>query len=209
MTDEFKKIEKLPDDERLIADLMTLAGERPEIPMDIESRVYHRVQQDWRSSTAEPNAENTYKTVHKTWRRRALRESLLRWTIPVGMAATAVLALVLTSQPVPEPIREVATDSRSDQARKQALEVQELMERFANFLKPNDGTAWWVDKEGPGPCVGSPSRRASTIRGGSWSCRRPGCRLPTSRSSRPAISSRPDPDVPSSCARCARRGPSR
>ncbi|MEE2776085.1 MAG: hypothetical protein VYE73_04900 [Acidobacteriota bacterium] len=35
--------------------------------------------------------------------------------------------------------------------------TQDLMARFANFLRPNDGTAWWVEKEGPGPYDGPES----------------------------------------------------
>ncbi|MDX1385450.1 MAG: hypothetical protein R3190_17495, partial [Thermoanaerobaculia bacterium] len=32
-----------------------------------------------------------------------------------------------------------------------------LMEQFSNFLRPNDGTAWWLEKDGPGPYDGPES----------------------------------------------------
>ncbi len=35
--------------------------------------------------------------------------------------------------------------------------MKELMARFSSFLRPNDGTAWWVGKDGPGPYDGPES----------------------------------------------------
>ena len=35
--------------------------------------------------------------------------------------------------------------------------MKEMMKRFGAFLRPNDGTAWWVEKEGPGPYDGPES----------------------------------------------------
>ena len=46
MTDDKDKIGKQADDDASFANLMKLAGERPEIPLSVESRVYHRVQQE-------------------------------------------------------------------------------------------------------------------------------------------------------------------
>ncbi|MCH8099538.1 MAG: FecR domain-containing protein [Proteobacteria bacterium] len=112
MSEEFDKTDKTTDEERSLADLMKLAGERPEIPMGIESRVYHRVQEEWRTSTAEPNGEKAYKSVYKSWRRKTSRGSLLRWIVPVGVTAAAVLVVILTSPPVQDPVQPVATVSR-------------------------------------------------------------------------------------------------
>ena len=113
MGEEFDNIDESTDEERSLADLMKLAGERPEIPMGIESRVYHRVQKEWRTSTAEPNGERAYKSVHKSWRRYTSRGSLLRWIVPVGVTAAAILVVILTSPPVQEPpVQSVATVSR-------------------------------------------------------------------------------------------------
>jgi len=89
------------DDEQSLGNLLRLAGERPEIPLSIESRVYHRVQQEWQVSTKEPNAEKVYAEVHKSWRRGAGRDRMLRWLAPAGVAASAILAFVLMSQPEP------------------------------------------------------------------------------------------------------------
>jgi hypothetical protein len=34
---------------------------------------------------------------------------------------------------------------------------KEMMSRFSSFLRPNDGTAWWLDEKGPGPYDGPES----------------------------------------------------
>ncbi len=87
------------DDEQSLGNLLRLAGERPEIPLSIESRVYHRVQREWQVSTKEPNGESVYAEVHKSWKRGTGRGRFLRWLAPIGVAASAILALVLLSQP--------------------------------------------------------------------------------------------------------------
>jgi hypothetical protein len=35
--------------------------------------------------------------------------------------------------------------------------MREMTKRFSSFLRPNDGTAWWIDQEGPGPYDGPES----------------------------------------------------
>lgn len=100
-------------DNESLARLIRLAGERPEIPLSLESRVYHRVQQEWRAATTEPNGENVYKEVHKTWRRGSLRATLLRWTLSLGVAASAAIAVFMMSSPeIAPPLQIVATVSR-------------------------------------------------------------------------------------------------
>ena len=100
------------DDEESIANILRIAGERPEIPLSVESRVYSRVQQEWRSSTAVPNSDRVYGEVRKSWRRGTLSSQLFRWLAPAGVVATAILAFVLLSTPQPEPAQVVATVSR-------------------------------------------------------------------------------------------------
>jgi len=113
MTDDKDKIGKLADDDASFGNLMKLAGERPEIPLSVESRVYHQVQKEWQAATVEPNADKVYEKVHKSWRRNTLRGTLLRWMLPAGVAATAVIAMVLVSQiDDPAPLRVAATVSR-------------------------------------------------------------------------------------------------
>jgi ferric-dicitrate binding protein FerR (iron transport regulator) len=97
------------DSEDSLARLLRLAGERPKIPLGIESRVYHRVRQEWRASTAKPNADKVYAEVHKTWKRDARRGWLLRWLMPVGIVASALLAFMIFMQPGPVPPVAVAT----------------------------------------------------------------------------------------------------
>lgn len=112
MTKDDDKIEKMADDDTSIASLMKLAGERPEIPLSVESRVYHKVQKEWQGATVKPNSDKVYEKVHKSWRRDVFRGTVLRWIVPAGVAATAVIAMVLVSQPDPLPIRVAATVSR-------------------------------------------------------------------------------------------------
>jgi len=100
------------DDDESLANLMKLAGERPEIPLSVESRVYHRVQEEWRNSTVEPSADKVYEKVHKSWRRDALKGTILRWLLPAGVAATAVIAMVTTSLPEPPAAQVAGTVSR-------------------------------------------------------------------------------------------------
>jgi ferric-dicitrate binding protein FerR (iron transport regulator) len=100
------------DDNESLASLIKLAGERPEIPLGIESRVRHRVQEEWLVSSREPSIDKVYDQVHKTWRRDALRGKLLRWLIPAGVAATAVMLTMYISQPDPVVVSVAATVSR-------------------------------------------------------------------------------------------------
>jgi len=95
-------------DDESFAKLMKLAGERPEISLSIESRVYHRVQEEWKNSTVRPNADKVYEKVHKTWR----RDRILRWLLPAGVAATAVVAMVMVSTPEPPAVQVAGTISR-------------------------------------------------------------------------------------------------
>ena len=107
MAFESDKTETNAVDDESLASLMKLAGERAEIPLAVESRVYHRVQQEWKSASEEPSADTVYEEVHKTWRRDARRGWILRWLLPAGAAASTVLAVMLLSQPAP-PAAEVA-----------------------------------------------------------------------------------------------------
>jgi ferric-dicitrate binding protein FerR (iron transport regulator) len=100
MTTDANKPERAHDEQSL-ANLLRLAGERPEIPLSIESRVYHRVQQEWQASTKEPNAEKVYAVVHKSWKHSAGQSRLLRWLALAGVMASAILAFMLWSQPEP------------------------------------------------------------------------------------------------------------
>ncbi len=112
MTKHSDKSEQQTGDDESLANLMKLAGERAEIPLSVESRVYHRVQEQWQKSTVQPNTDRVYESVHKSWRRNVLRSALLRWLLPLGVAASAVFAIVLVAPPEPAPLSVVATVSR-------------------------------------------------------------------------------------------------
>jgi FecR-like protein len=112
MTDDKDKFGKQADDDASFANLMKLAGERPEISLSVESRVYHQVQKEWQAATVEPNADKVYEKVHKSWRRNTLRGAMLRWMVPVGVAATVAITMIFISQPEPIPLRVAATVSR-------------------------------------------------------------------------------------------------
>ncbi len=111
MTNDDDKIEETAEDDASLANLMKLAGERPEISLSVESRVYHQVQEEWRKSTVQPNSDKVYRNVRKSWRRNALRGAMFRWMAPAGVAATVVIATILISSPEPVPLRVAATVS--------------------------------------------------------------------------------------------------
>ena len=99
------------DDNESLQKLLKLAGERPEVPLTVESRVYHQVQKEWRKATVEPNADKVYGQVQKSWRRNFIRVSFLRWALPMGVAATAIFAMFVISQPEVVPPQIVASVS--------------------------------------------------------------------------------------------------
>jgi ferric-dicitrate binding protein FerR (iron transport regulator) len=97
------------DEDKSLENLLRLAGERAEIPLGIESRVRHRVQEAWRASTTAPNGDRVYAEVQKTWRRDAMRNRVIRWLAPLGVAASAALVFIALSQPEATPPQAVAT----------------------------------------------------------------------------------------------------
>ena len=113
MSDMKSKNSASHDDEQSLANLLKLAGERAEIPLGVESRVHHRVQDEWRASVAPPNAAKVYRKVHKTWKRGTRWGAVLRMAVPMGIAASAVLAVIFMSQPTPAPSAVTATVSRA------------------------------------------------------------------------------------------------
>ena len=96
-------------DDKSLENLLRLAGERPEIPLSVESRVYHRVQQEWQENTASPAEDKVYAEVHKTWKRDAWRGRVLRWAAPFAVAASALLVVLMLTQPEPVAPRVAAT----------------------------------------------------------------------------------------------------
>ena len=72
-----------------IAELLRLAGPRPEVPPDVEQRVHDAVRAEWRSTVRQ---------------RRTLR-----WGIPVALAATVVLVVGLAIRSPQIPAAPIAT----------------------------------------------------------------------------------------------------
>jgi len=107
MSEESDKRVDAVDDDAALASIIKLAGERPDIPLAVESRVYHRVEEEWRNATVSQNSDEVYRKVRSSWR----RGNLMRWILPAGVAATAVIATVFMSQPDPVAVRVAATVS--------------------------------------------------------------------------------------------------
>ncbi len=89
-------------DDAAIGRLLRLAGERPDVPRDVEARVYARVHDEWQRATRKPGEAQVYRAVHKAWRRNN-RWSPRRLAMPVALAASVILALFLVVRPDPVP----------------------------------------------------------------------------------------------------------
>lgn len=89
-------------DEETMARLLRLAGSRPDVPEDVESRVYDRVLSEWQESTGAPDEARVYQFVRREWESQARFGAVKRWAVPIAMAASALLALALVLQPSPE-----------------------------------------------------------------------------------------------------------
>jgi hypothetical protein len=79
-----------------IAKLMRLAGPRPSIPADVQKRVHDRVRNEWQRSVR--------------------RSRTVRWGVPVALAASMVIAVVLNSQPPQVTVAPIATVVRIEGA---------------------------------------------------------------------------------------------
>jgi ferric-dicitrate binding protein FerR (iron transport regulator) len=90
-------------DDETLARLLRLAGPREAIPDDVEERVYASVLEEWKNSTSLPEPTRIYGKVHREWRRRNRLQTIRRWTLPVALAASVVLAITALLQPV-EPV---------------------------------------------------------------------------------------------------------
>jgi ferric-dicitrate binding protein FerR (iron transport regulator) len=112
MVDQDKNEYDITQDEAAVARLLRISGARDEIPMSVESRVYATVLEEWRNSTSEPDGSRVYDHVQRSWQRQTLRSRLLRWTLPVAVAASAALVAVLMTQPQPIPPVGVGTVAR-------------------------------------------------------------------------------------------------
>ena len=86
-------------DDETMERLLRLAGPREPIPPDLEARVYDRVHQEWRASAGRPEADRVYRQVHHVWSRNDRNIRIRRWAVPLTMAASIVLAVLVIRQP--------------------------------------------------------------------------------------------------------------
>lgn len=112
MSEQADKDTENPQAEATLAKLLQLAGPRADIPPEADARVYERVLQEWQSTTGQPDPARVYDSVLRTWQQKIAWSRRRRWILPIGVAASAVLAFSLLTQPVPEPTIAVATVSK-------------------------------------------------------------------------------------------------
>lgn len=111
MTDQVNNEQQKRDDEAL-ARLLRIAGPRLDISPSVESRVYERVLKEWQVSTAPADSTRVYATVQRSWRMAGVRRQLIRWALPLAVAASAVLVAVMLQQPVAPTAPAVGTVAR-------------------------------------------------------------------------------------------------
>jgi len=99
-------------DEEALVRLMRIAGPRPDISPSVESRVYERVLREWQVSTAPADSKRVYANVQRSWRMAGVRRQLLRWALPLAVAASAVLVAVMMQQPVAPTAPAIGTVAR-------------------------------------------------------------------------------------------------
>ncbi len=112
MSDEIEKTGGDARDDNTLAKLLKLAGPRAEIPVGVESRTYERVRAEWKTATRQSDGSNIYKKVRRAWRRDGRVDMTIRWALPVGGVASALIAIFVLMQPAPIPAVAVATVSK-------------------------------------------------------------------------------------------------
>ena len=88
-------------DDETMARLLRLAGPRSPIPEEIETRVYDRVQDEWRAGSVQPDNTRVYAKVHRHWEKSKPRPGIWRWAMPIAIAATVIMAVAVVMQPAP------------------------------------------------------------------------------------------------------------
>ena len=101
-----------------IAQLVRMAGTRPEIPKEVEARVYAQVHEEWQQSSG--------------------RKSRLRWVLPAAVAATVMLAFNLAQKPAPVSTVPAGTVARVVAADNE-LAVGDVVNIGDSIATPDDG----------------------------------------------------------------------
>lgn len=103
MNEKSNKSEDFGRNEATMARLLRLAGPRPRIPREIESRVYERVKREWKAGTEQPESARVYRRVQREWKRTPQATGSRRWLLPLAVAASVVLAVTVVLRPAPPP----------------------------------------------------------------------------------------------------------
>ena len=103
MSDSFDKENDPRRDEHTTARLLQLAGSRPQIPQDMEQRVYQRVRDEWQAASTSPEGQRVYRHVRSEWKKGSPGRHTRRWLLPVALAASALVAVAIVLQPAPAP----------------------------------------------------------------------------------------------------------
>jgi len=96
MNDEQEKTDRLQEDSTLAA-LLNLAGPSVQIPQQLEQRVYEKVRSEWRQSSQQSRGHTA----------RPQRAQLMRWALPLAMAAAVLIAVLLIPAGPDAPPRSV------------------------------------------------------------------------------------------------------
>ena len=105
MSDKFTDKSERDADDETIARLFWLAGRSESVPSEVEARVYDKVLQEWQASTVEPDSARVYRRVRREWSKTASRSAARRWFVPVALAASVVLAVIVVTQPAQDLTR--------------------------------------------------------------------------------------------------------
>lgn len=102
MSEETNNPENPDRDDETMARLLRLSGGRSPISSDIESRVYKRVESEWRASSVQPESSRVYDRVHSAWKKPERVNGLPPWAMPLAIAASVLVAIAVIIQPTPE-----------------------------------------------------------------------------------------------------------
>lgn len=101
MSDGTRQDKDFDRDDETMARLLRLAGPRSSIPEDIQSRVYDRVQNEWRASSERPESSRVYAQVHRHWEKSQPRSGFRRWAMTLAIAAAVIMAIAVVMQQQP------------------------------------------------------------------------------------------------------------
>lgn len=105
MKDEQENSDGREDDSTLAA-LLKLAGPSVEIPRQLEQRVYQEVRSEWQRSSQQSSQQSSGRSNRTV---QAKRAQVARWALPLAMAASVLVAVVLIAANPDAPPRSVGS----------------------------------------------------------------------------------------------------